>query len=122
MNIKTLKFPIWALVPVILIAFTSCKKKTTTTDPAPAKTLNKATLTPKKWYNSGSTIIHDFKSGGVYGATGEWKWVGTSDTMEIKQNTASGFVKWKIWWNTNNEMTCEWIGNGGQRLFKDKAW
>ncbi len=83
----------WVLVQALILVFSACKGKKT----EPLKALNKNTLAPKKWYNQGSTILHDFKPGGVYGATGEWKWTNNSDTMEIKQSSSSGgFVKWKM--------------------------
>lgn len=88
------------------------------------KTLNKSTLTPKKWYSQGGSVIHDFKSGGVYASTGTWKWYGTasSDTLEIV--TQSGFtpVYWKIFWNTTHEMNAMRTDLGVKLDFRDSMW
>jgi hypothetical protein len=104
--------------------FSACKKEeTTTTTPAVVtKTLNKGTLTPKKWYSEGSSVIHDFKANGVYNVSGSWSWVNSSDTMQIV--TQSGFppVYWKMFWNTTTEMSAERIDQKVTLLFKDKAW
>lgn len=124
MNKKTIKSLTMLLAAGLVITFTACKKKTETTTPAvvtPAKTLDKATLTNKTWYNKGSSIVHSFKTNGDYGV-GKWRWVNNSDTMEIDILGDGAYVKWKFNWNTDTEMECEWIGNGGARLFKDKAW
>ncbi|MBL7836888.1 MAG: hypothetical protein JNM67_05190 [Bacteroidetes bacterium] len=110
-----------------LVIFSSCSKEEETSNnnntPA-AKVLNKATLTPKKWYSQGSSIIHDFKAGGAYATSGTWKWIGTSnsDTMEIV--TQSGFspVKWKFFWNTDHEMRAMRTDQGVQLDFRDSAW
>ena len=123
MNKQTIKNIVWALVPALIVGFSSCgddKKE----DPAPAaKTLNKTSLTNNKtWYNKGNTITHPFKSGGVYGATGTWNWVRNSDTMEISAISGDPKVKWKFNWNTDTEMECEWIGNGPARAFKTTKW
>ncbi len=120
---KTIKQTAWALLPALLIGFTACKDKTDDTKTEPAKTLNKTTLTNNKtWYNKGGTISHPFKSGGVYGANGTWKWVNNSDTMEIVYIQGDPKVKWKFNWNTDTDMECEWIGNGTARAFKTTQW
>lgn len=128
MNLKFTKQTVWAfVVPVMLMSFPSCKKDdssgTTDNNTPPAKTLNKATIAPKKWYSQGSSTIHDFKAGGVYGSNGgTWSWVGNSDTMIIV--TKSGFpeVKWKIYYNTDHEMNTKRLDNNIEMLFKDAAW
>lgn len=122
MNKQTIKHMAWALVPVLLLTFSACKDNKKD-DPAPAKTLNKTSLTNNKiWYNKGGTISHDFNVGGLYGGSGEWRWVRNSDTMEIKMTSSGNFVKWKFNWNTDTDMECEWIGNGPAELFKSSAW
>lgn len=113
-----------AFVLVFGFSLSSCKKdetSSTSTTPA-AKTLNKSTLTPKKWYSEGSSIIHDFKAGGAYASSGSWAWVGTSDTMQIV--TQSGFppVFWKFFWNTETECSAMRVDQKVTMTFKDKAW
>lgn len=112
------------LLLMFLLIFSACsKEETTTTTPAVVtKTLNKGTLTPKKWYSEGSSVIHDFKANGAYNVSGSWSWVRTSDTMQIV--TQSGFpaVYWKIFWNTETEMSAERVDQKVTMLFKDKAW
>jgi hypothetical protein len=118
----TFKSLAWALVAGLTISFGACKKESTTPAETP-KTLNKTTLTNNKtWYNQGGSISHPFKSGGVFNVDGAWRWVNNSDTMEIKRTAGGNFVKWKFNWNTETEMECEWIGNGGAELFKSSAW
>lgn len=112
------------LLLMFVLIFSACSKEdTTTTTPAVVtKTLNKGTLTPKKWYSEGSSVIHDFKANGAYNVSGSWAWVKTSDTMQIV--TQSGFpaVYWKIFWNTETEMSAERVDQKVTMLFKDKAW
>jgi hypothetical protein len=123
LNIKTL---VWAIVPALLIGFSACGDDDTPppSTTTPAKTLNKTTLTNnKKWQNvqtGGPTITHYFKNDGIYGSAnlGKWRWVNNSDTMEIDNSGSNNYVKWKINWNNDTEMECEWIGNGPARLFK----
>jgi hypothetical protein len=127
MNIKklNLKTLVWAIVPALLIGFSACGDDDTPppSTTTPTKTLNKATLTNnKEWYDKGSFIVHKFKSDGVYGSSGTWKWVNNSDTMEIVYIQGDPKVKWKFNWNTDTEMECEWIGNGPAELFKSTAW
>jgi len=123
MNSKTIKQAAWALLPAIILSFTACKDDKKEETPTPAKTLNKTTLTNNKtWYDKGSFIVNEFKSNGVFGADGQWRWVGNSDTMEIKRLARGNFVKWKMNWNTDTDMECEWIGNGPTREFKSTAW
>ena len=118
----TFKSLAWALVAGLTISFGACKKESTTPSETP-KTLNKATLTNNKiWYNQGSSIIHKLNSNGTYGTVGKWRWVNTSDTMEIDDDNTNVYVKWKFNWNTDTEMECEWIGSGGNRTFKSSAW
>lgn len=123
MNRSILKSVLFVLVPAVFAMLSACDKEQEP-EPAPAaKTLNKATLTPKKWYTQGSSTIHDFKANGVYGDMGgTWQWVGNSDTMDIV--TKSGFpsVKWKIFYNTDTEMSAENTDNKVTQLFKDKPW
>lgn len=113
-----------SLLLMLLWVFSACSKEesTPTTPTAVTKTLNKGTLTPKKWYSEGSSVIHDFKAGGAYNTSGNWSWVKNSDTMQIV--TQSGFpaVYWKIYWNTETEMSAERVDQKVTMLFKDKAW
>ncbi len=111
------------MVPVILIAVTSCKKATTVTpDPEPAKALNKTTILNKLWYNQGGSIKHEFKANGLYRFDGTWNWVNNSDTMEISGSAGDPKLKWKMYWNTEHEMQCRWINNNQDILMKDQAW
>jgi hypothetical protein len=108
----------------ILVFSYSCKKKT---EDAPVETeapkvLNKATISPKKWYSEGSAFIHDLKTNGNYGVSGTWHWKNDSDTMEIV--TQSGFppTYWKVYWNTDSLMNCEKIGTFSPFIYKLKPW
>lgn len=106
-----------------LLFSSSCKKsEDNNTNTTPAKTLNKSTLTPKKWYSQGSSFIHDFKAGGVYASTGTWKWKNNSDTLEIVSQAGYSETYWKVYWNTDHEMECEKIGTFTKLLYKDVAW
>ena len=123
MNKQSIKNIVWALVPALIVGFSSCsddKKE----DPAPAaKTLNKTTLTNNKtWYSKGGSTSHPFKTGGVYGVNGTWNWVRNSDTMEISAIAGDPKAKWKFNWNTDTDMECEWIGNGPAEAFKTTKW
>lgn len=119
-NLKTLG----AYMLMLVLIFTACSKEedSTTTPVVATKSLNKGTLTPKKWYSEGSSVIHDFKANGAYNVSGSWAWVKNSDTMQIV--TQSGFpaVYWKIFWNTDTEMSAERVDQKVTMLFKDKAW
>jgi hypothetical protein len=102
----------------------ACSKEETTpsTNTPAVKALNKATLTPKKWYSEGSSVIHDFKAGGAYNVSGSWSWVNNSDTMQIVSQSGFPAVYWKIFWNTDTEMSAERVDQKVTMLFKDKAW
>ncbi len=109
-----------------LVIFSSCSKEedSPANNTPAAKVLNKATLTPKKWYSQGSSVIHDFKAGGVYASTGTWKWVGTSnsDTMEIVTQSGYSPLQWKFFWNTEHEMRAMRVDQGVQMDFRDSIW
>lgn len=110
------------IILIIIIGFTSCKDSTTTPDPEPTKTLNKTTLLDKIWYNQGGSIKHEFKTNGTYRFDGTWNWVNNSDTMEIVITSGDPKTYWKIYWNTETEMSCEKVGSGGALLYKDQPW
>jgi hypothetical protein len=127
MNIKKLNFRTlaWAIVPALLIGFSACGDDDTPppSTTTPTKTLNKTSLTNNtRWYNQGGTIVHIFKPNGVYGGSGQWRWVNNSDTMEIKMTSSGTFAKWKFNWNTDTEMECDFIGAGGIIAFKSTEW
>lgn len=105
---------------VIFLNMTSCKK--TDSDSEAAKTLNKATLTTKAWYNKGGTIIHDFRAKNIYSNSGTWYWKNNSDTLEIVTSSGGPKTYWKIYWNTDKEMNCERVGTGKAELYKDQLW
>jgi hypothetical protein len=118
----TFKSLAWALVAGLTISFGACKKETTTPAETP-KTLNKTTLTNNKtWYNQGSTIVHPFKSNGTYATTGTWKWVNNSDTLSIIMYSGDTETFWKVYYNTDTEMSCEKAGAGAAVLYKTSAW
>jgi hypothetical protein len=121
MNKKTIRTAGLALVAAIFTALSACKDKTDA-EPGQARTLNKSTLTTKTWYNQGSTIIHEFKANGVYGFDGSWKWLNNSDTLEIVMISGYPRTYWKVYWNTDHEMSCEKAGAGAPVLYKDQAW
>lgn len=88
----------------------------------PKKTLDKNKLIGKKWYDKGSSSIHDFKTGGVYKTTGTWKWINNSDTMEIVPLAGEQPEKWKFYWSADKEMACNLAGDPGEILYKDQPW
>ncbi len=111
----------------LLFVLHACKEKTTT-EPTPAKTLNKALLYNKTWYAQ-SGHSHKFLDAGVYQAPGgTWKWLNNSDSMAIK---ASEFTNEKIWYFnscTAHEMECSLGLNNADKsknvwiLYKDTPW
>ncbi|MCC6818022.1 MAG: hypothetical protein IT245_03915 [Bacteroidia bacterium] len=114
-------------IAVLGFLFSACSKEedNTPTNNTPAqKTLNKSTLTPKKWYSQGSSVTHDFKTGGAYGASGSWSWYGTADTDTMKIVTQSGFqpVYWKFFWNTDHAMSAQRVDQGVTLDFRDTIW
>jgi hypothetical protein len=113
-----------ALVALMIISSTSCSKKSDDdSGSTPQKSLNKSTFAPKKWYSEGSSVIHDFKAGGVYGNVGgSWKWKNNSDTLEIVIQSGFPASYWKVYWNTETEMECEKEGTFTRLLYKDKPW
>jgi hypothetical protein len=110
----------------VIIFITSCSKKTDDSNGSnstPTKTLNKSTLTPKKWYSQGSAFVHDLKAGGIYGTMGgTWQWKNNSDTLQIVTQSGYPDTFWKVYWNTSNEMECEKVGTFTKLLYKDIAW
>lgn len=98
----------------------SCGKKED--PPVTAKTLDKAKLYDKKWYPSPQLIIHEIKSNGTYRSDGTWKWINNSDTMEIVYFEGDAPVRWKFYWCTDNEMSCDRVGETGGVLFKTAPW
>lgn len=126
MNTLTIKKMAMALVPVLLLTFSSCINKTIN-NPPPAKTLDKASLTNNKtWYSNGDKLVLEFKSNGVYLEEGTWRWINNSDTMEIKAYANSNPVKYKFFWNTETDMECQYIlsdGKGYTRYYmKPFSW
>jgi hypothetical protein len=103
------------------LVFAACKKK----EEEPAKTLNKAIITNNKfWHNKGSSVVHYFRSDGVYTSSGTWKWVNNSDTMEILPTSQSAKSYWKFFWSTDHEMQCQRVSGStvAAELYKDAAW
>ena len=98
----------------------SCGKKED--PPVTAKTLDKAKLLNKKWYPKSQVLIHEFKSNGTYSIDGTWKWINNSDTMEIIYSAGDAPDKWKFYWCTDREMSCDRVGETGGVLFKDAPW
>lgn len=113
-------FSISMLALALVSTFTACKKDD---DSSSAKTLNKTTLTNNTtWYNQGGSIIHIFKSNGVYSNSGTWAWKNGSDTMEIATVAGGAKTYWKIYWNTSTEMNCQRVGTGSAELYKSQLW
>jgi hypothetical protein len=98
----------------------SCKKDSS--ESSTAKTLNKSTFAPKTWYNQGSSIVHIFSPNGVYSNTGTWAWKNNSDTLEIAVNKGGPKTYWKVYWNTDTEMSCQRAGTPNQELYKTHSW
>jgi K+/H+ antiporter YhaU regulatory subunit KhtT len=114
---RTLLFSILA----VFIGIAACKKK----EEEPAKTLNKSVITNNKfWHNKGSSIVHYFRSDGVYTSSGTWKWVNNSDTMEIVPTSTSVKSYWKFFWSTDHELQCQRVSGStmSAEIFKDQAW
>jgi hypothetical protein len=106
---------------VITLSNTGCKKKTDDPVDQP-KTLNKALLNDKYWYNQGNTLSHYFGSNGkYYNTVGTWQWLNNSDSMEIKYTGGSREV-WYFEWSTEHEFSAKPSKNSGYVLFKDQKW
>ncbi len=118
---KTMRLSFWVLMSMVIT--TACSKaeddSNTTT---PAKTLNKTSIAPKKWYSQGSVFVHELKAGGVYNASGTWKWKNNSDTLEIVTQAGYSETYWKVYWNSDTEMECEKVGTFTKLLYKTTAW
>lgn len=111
---------LWVLVLLLSLTTVACKKKS---DGDAPKTLNKTSLTNnKEWYNQGGTIIHIFKSNGIYSNTGTWSWKNNSDTLVLKITSSSYPTYWKVYWNTESEMSCQRVGTDQQELYKTQMW
>lgn len=116
---------IYGVLAVLLLSLTmigSCKKNSNTDDPAPAaKTLNKAFLYDKSWYNKGATVKHIFYSNGKYGsATGAtWVWLNNSDSMYV-DNVGNQYTL-HFAWSTEHECSIS-IQGGAYSLYKDEKW
>lgn len=103
----------------VAMTLSSCEKDP---DPTPTtKTLDKSKLYNKKWYPNPQVIIHEFKTGGVYGGDGTWKWVNNSDTMEIVYSQGEPARLWKFYWSADKEMACSLVG-ASEALYKDAPW
>lgn len=120
---KNITYILCVLTITSVIGLISCIDDNENDNNQPVYGLNKESLTNNKtWYNKGGTIVQIFQSDGTFSADGEWRWVGNSDTMEIKRSSSGSFVKWKFKWNSDSEMECEWIGNGPSELYKTSRW
>lgn len=98
----------------------SCKKEDEPTNTT--KTLDKAKLYDKKWYNKGGSSIMEIKTGGIYKNDGSWRWINNSDTMEIIGTVGEPAVLWKFYWSSDKEMACNLVGHNDQELYKDAPW
>ncbi len=108
----------------LLFVLHACKEKTTT-EPTPAKTLNKELLYNKTWYSQ-IGHKHKFNDGGVYKTSGTWQWLNNSDSMEIQEIPNDLKYKWYFKSCTSTEMECT-LGSDGKRanawvLYKDTPW
>jgi hypothetical protein len=99
----------------------ACKKKTDDPVDQP-KTLNKAFLYDKYWYNQGNTISHKFNANGTYSTIGTWKWLNNSDSMEVKITGSGSRLVWYFEWSTEHEFSAKPSKNSGYILFKDQKW
>ena len=102
------------------LLISSCKNKDE--DPEPDKTLVKENLYDKDWYNQGATVKHVFHTNGDYGASGSWRWLNNSDSMEIEAFNGAPKHVWYFEWTTNTEMSCRAGSKGEFALFKDHVW
>ena len=113
---------VFGLIVSTLGYLSSCKKENNNDTTNAPKTLDKSKLYDKKWYNKGSTAMHDIKSSGVYGSSGNWKWINNSDTMEIVYFSGASAVLWKFYWSSDKEMACNIVGDNSEILYKDAPW
>jgi hypothetical protein len=108
----------------LLFVLHACKDKTTT-EPTPAKTLNKALLYNKVWYAQ-SGHKHEFKDGGIYKTGVTWKWLNNSDSMAIKPSEFETEKEWYFKYCTATEMACALGSSAAAKdnytLYKDTPW
>lgn len=123
---KTILFTM--LIAASLSVFTACKKDddSSNNNQNTTKTLDKAKLVGKKWYNQGGTYTHDIRANGIYSSGGTWIWKNNSDTMIVDLDGSGSVhspVEWKFFWSTDNEMSCKMAGTVSDGvLFKDQPW
>lgn len=103
-----------------IFGMTACKKDDNSS--SSSKSLNKSTFAPKTWYNKGGSIIHVFSNNGVYSNTGTWSWKNNSDTLEIATVSGGAKTYWKVYWNTDHEMSCQRVGTSSPEDYKDQMW
>ena len=90
-------------------ALVNCKDNSTT-DPEPAKTLNKSLMTDKYWVSSQTSFY--FRSDGKYCGPdgikefGTWQWLNNSDSLEIIK-TSSGRIVWYVKYCTEKELSAK---------------
>lgn len=122
---KTILFTM--LITASLSVFTACKKDDdSNNNQNTTKSLDKAKLVGKKWYNQSGTTVHDFRAGGQYYSGGTWEWKNNSDTMIIDLDGSGSVdppVEWKFYWSDDHEMSCKMAGTVSDGvLFKDQPW
>jgi hypothetical protein len=105
----------------------SCKKDDNSGDNNnTTKTLDKAKLVGKKWYNESGTYTHDIRANNVYSSGGTWQWKNNSDTMIVDLDGSGSVhpsIEWKFFWSSDHEMACRQVGTGtSEILFKDQPW
>jgi len=116
------------LIAASLSVFTACKKDddNSNNNQNTTKTLDKAKLVGKMWYNKGNTNSHDIRTGGVYGVKGTWYWKNNSDTLVIDldgSGSANNPEEWKFFWSSDHEMACKTAkSSSGEILYKDQIW
>lgn len=114
------------IIAIALIALShalvNCKDNSTT-DPEPAKTLNKSLITDKYWSDgsSGFYLRKDGKSCGTDGVDvfGTWQWLNNSDSLEII-DFGTGTEIWYIKYCTEAEMSAKLGFRGSYLLFTKK--
>lgn len=125
MKLKALSILLSALVASTML-ISACGSKTEDPPPTTTKTLNKSILIGKKWYNQGSTEVHDIRANGVYGSGGTWEWKNNTDTMIFDLDGSASTnapVEYKFFWSAEHEMACKRAKSGsGEILYKDAAW
>ena len=104
----------------LTLALVNCKDNSTT-DPEPAKTLNKSLIVDKDWKSANPPfsfyLRSDGKSCGAKGINvyGTWQWLNNSDSLESVDGT--GRNVWYVKYCTETEMSAKPGKQGSYVIF-----